>query len=117
MTGNRLSLYDRIYDMVRRIPHGRVATYGQIARLVGGCTPRMVGYAMAALSEDRDVPWQRVVNREGKASPRSTGHGDLIQRSLLEAEGISFDHRDRLDLARYQWDGPEPLSRMERRER
>ena len=117
MTKDRKSIYDRIYDMVRRIPLGRVATYGQIARLVGGCTPRMVGYAMAALSSDRDVPWQRVVNREGKVSPRSVGHGDAIQRSLLEDEGISFDRRDRLDLTRYKWAGPETRSRMERHDK
>lgn len=117
MTKDRLSIYDRIYDMVRRIPLGRVATYGQIARLVGGCTPRMVGYALAALPSGRDVPWQRVVNREGRVSPRSAGHGDSIQRSLLESEGISFDRRDRLDLTLYLWAGPETRSRAERHDK
>ena len=111
-----MSVYDQIYAMVKRIPLGRVATYGQIARLVGGCTPRMVGYAMAALSEDRDVPWQRVVNSEGKVSPRSSGHGDSIQQSLLEDEGIPFDRRGKIDLARYQWAGPKQKPRAERQD-
>ena len=96
--------YPRIYAVVRRIPRGRLATYGQVARLAGlpGCA-RQVGYALHALDEDSDVPWQRVVNAHGRVSPRSEPGMDTIQRKLLEAEGLVFDSRDRLDLARLRW--------------
>ena len=92
--------------MVRRIPPGRVATYGQIARLVRGCTARMVGYAMAALPDGSDVPWQRVINHQGRVSERTQGHGKEIQRTLLELEGIRFDDRDRVNLGEVLWTGP-----------
>ncbi len=102
-------LYDRIYAMVRRIPYGRVTTYGRIAELVGGCTARMVGYAMAALRRGTapDVPWQRVVNAKGKISVHGDGIGNAMQRSILEGEGIQFDENDRIDFTRYGWAGPE----------
>lgn len=90
------------------MPPGQVATYGQVARIVGRCTPRQVGYAMAALPLDSDVPWQRVVNRLGEISPRAHGPGGDIQHRLLEAEGLRFDSRGRLDLARVRWPGPSP---------
>ncbi|MEZ4729718.1 MAG: MGMT family protein [Caldilineaceae bacterium] len=64
-------LYQRIYTMVQQIPPGQVVTYGQVAALVGNCTARMVGYAMAALDGSADVPWQRVINAQGKISPRA----------------------------------------------
>jgi len=96
-------LYRRIYALVKRIPRGRVATYGQIAALTGRCTPRMVGYAMAALPANSGVPWHRVLNREGRVSPRSAGDGSLQQRALLEAEGVVFDRRGRCDLAAVGW--------------
>jgi methylated-DNA-protein-cysteine methyltransferase-like protein len=79
-----------------------VITYGRIARLVG-CTARVVGFAMAALPAGHDVPWQRVINSRGEVSPRSNGDGGLIQRLLLEGEGVSFAPRGRVDLARYGW--------------
>ena len=63
-------LYERIYAVVHHIPPGQVATYGQIARMVGRCTARAVGYAMAALPCDTDVPWHRVINSQDKISPR-----------------------------------------------
>lgn len=94
-------LYSRIYALVRRIPPGRVTTYGVIAREVG-CTAHTVGFAMAALPTGSDVPWQRVINSQGKVSPRRDGDGDFIQRQLLEAEGVRFDARGRVDLARYE---------------
>jgi len=96
-------LYSRIYALVRRIPPGRVTTYGFIAREVG-CTARTVGFAMAALPAGHDVPWQRVINSQGKVSPRRSSDGDLIQRLLLEAEGVQFDARGRVDLVRYGWE-------------
>ena len=68
-----------------------VATYGQIAAVVGRCSPLMVGFAMAAVPFDSDVPWHRVVNHQGRISSRGDGDGEQIQRILLEAEGIHFD--------------------------
>jgi len=95
----------RIYTVVRQIPEGKVATYGQIAAIVGDCTARMVGYAMAAVDEP-DVPWQRVINAQGKISPRADGGGAVEQRVRLEAEGIHFDENGRVALNRVRWYGP-----------
>jgi len=102
-------LYERIYAMVRRIPPSKVTTYGRIAELVGGCTARMVGYAMAALKRGTapDVPWQRVVNAKGKISIHGDGIGNAMQRSILESEGIRFDDNDRIDFNKFGWVGPE----------
>jgi methylated-DNA-protein-cysteine methyltransferase-like protein len=101
----REPLYARIYAVVRLIPPGQVATYGQIAEIVGGCTARMVGYAMAACPDD--VPWQRVVNAQGKVSPRADHWGTEVQRLRLIEEGIEFDADYRMDLARLRWPGPD----------
>jgi methylated-DNA-protein-cysteine methyltransferase-like protein len=98
-------LYDRIYAMVCMIPSGRVATYGQIAAYVGRCSPRQVGYAMAALSHD-DVPWHRVINSQGRISFPENSHGAMEQRDLLEDERIVFDRTGQVDLKRFGWDGP-----------
>jgi methylated-DNA-protein-cysteine methyltransferase-like protein len=94
----------RIHAVVRRIPRGRVATYGQVAALAG-CAgrARQVGYALHALGPDTSVPWQRVVNARGEVSPRRTPGWDGVQRALLEREGVVFDARGRLDLARLRW--------------
>jgi len=97
------SLYARIYATVRRIPRGRVSTYGRIARLVGGCSARQVGYAMAALYEGSRVPWQRVVNHKGEISARKHGTGAGNQRTRLLLEGVDFDRKGRIDLQRYSW--------------
>lgn len=96
--------YARIYRVVRRIPRGRVATYGQIADLakLPGCA-RQVGYALHALPGESDVPWQRVVNARGEISLRRERGIEPIQQQLLEAEGLAFDPRGRLDLSRVQW--------------
>jgi len=96
--------YERIYAVVRRIPRGRVATYGQVAALAGlGGHARQVGYALHGLTTERAVPWHRVVNARGQISPRAEPGGDLIQRQLLEREGVNFDAADRLELGRYRW--------------
>ena len=96
--------YARIYDVVRRIPKGRVATYGQIATLAGiPGHARLVGYAMAALPEDSAVPWHRVVNARGTISLRGTQGDDRLQRALLEADGIEFDAAGCIDLERHRW--------------
>ena len=97
-------IHARIHAIVRRIPRGRVATYGQVASLAGlGGHARQVGYARHALAPASGVPWQRVVNARGEVSPRRTPGGDLIQRVLLEREGVRFDARARIDLARFGW--------------
>ena len=93
---------ERVYEIVRRIPVGRVMTYGQIADMLGeGYTPRTVGFVMHAAPEG--VPWQRVINAQGACS---TGRVLLplnVQQSLLEAEAVTFDARGRCDLKRYRW--------------
>jgi methylated-DNA-protein-cysteine methyltransferase related protein len=95
---------ERIYAVVRRIPRGRVATYGQIARLAGlGPHARQVGYALSALSPGTRLPWHRVINARGEISRRSRPGAELSQRILLEREGIRFDARGRLRLAQVQW--------------
>ena len=96
------SAYQRIYAIVARIRRGKVATYGQIAKLAGKVTARQVGYAMAACQDDR-IPWQRVINAKGEVSPRKHGAGHLTQRKLLEQEGVRFDARGRVALARCGW--------------
>jgi methylated-DNA-protein-cysteine methyltransferase-like protein len=103
--GQEKPVYQRIYEQVRRIPPGSAATYGDIARLAGAATPRLVGFALAALPEDSDAPWHRVVNREGRISLRSDGRPCERQRVLLEAEGFSFDAAGRVDLTRHRWGG------------
>lgn len=98
-----MTKYDRIYQVIREIPHGKVATYGQIAGIVGDCTARMVGYALASLPAGTDVPWQRVINSLGKISLRSDGGEDDIQRKLLVGEGVSFDKTGRVDFDQFGW--------------
>lgn len=100
------SSYERIWTVVRRIPRGRVATYGQIARIAGlSRQARMVGYALNALPDDvsKSVPWQRVINAQGRISARAYAGSEAVQRGLLEREGVHFDLRDRVDLERFGW--------------
>jgi len=96
-------LYEAIYHLIRQVPAGKVVTYGQVARLVGGCSARMVGYAMAALHDTDDVPWQRVINAKGRISPHGFGYGSALQRQLLEEEGIVFQPDGTLDLTKSSW--------------
>jgi len=96
--------YRRIYAVVRRIPRGRVATYGQVAVLAGlGGHARQVGYAMHALPKGSSVPWHRVINARGEISRRRRPGEELSQRMLLEREGVRFDARGRVALALFQW--------------
>lgn len=106
------SLYKRIYAAVRRIPAGRVSTYGRIAKLAKAPGPRVVGYAMAALRDGSTVPWQRVVNHKGEISLRRVGDGQCRQRHLLEAEGVHFSLGDRIDLKAYGWPTPRKSTRQ-----
>jgi methylated-DNA-protein-cysteine methyltransferase-like protein len=98
-----MSSWERFYDVVRRVPSGRVTTYGRVATLAGlPGQARQVGYAMAAAPEEGDVPWHRVVNARGEISRRAGGTAfERIQRVLLEAEGVAFGHGDRIDLDRF----------------
>jgi methylated-DNA-protein-cysteine methyltransferase-like protein len=89
--------------VVARIPRGRVAPYGEVARLAGlPGAARQVGYALHALPEGRPLPWHRVVNARGAVSPRASGF-EVPQRRLLEREGVRFDERGRIDLERFGW--------------
>ena len=99
------SRYDQVYELVRLIPPGRVATYGQIAAYVDRCTPRMVGYALAASPPDQDVPWHRVINSQGMVSIRANGERDMLQRLLLKAEGVFFNKNGKVDLNAVGWKG------------
>ncbi len=98
------SNYDRIYAVVREIPEGKVATYGQVAALAGlPGHARQVGYALHAL-KDEDIPWHRVINAQGKVSPRTEPGYDGYQRHLLEEEGVVFRLSGAVDLKRYRWE-------------
>lgn len=98
------SRWDSIYRAVKRIPRGRVATYGDVAELAGlEGHARQVGYALHALPSGSRVPWHRVVNAKGEISPRSAGDSHELQRALLEAEGVEFDGRGRIELSRFRW--------------
>jgi methylated-DNA-protein-cysteine methyltransferase-like protein len=96
--------YQRIYRVVRRIPQGRVASYGEVAELAGlPGRARQVGYALHALREGDPLPWHRVLNARGEVSPRAEPGMEGLQREMLEAEGIEFDERGRLDFRRCGW--------------
>ena len=99
------SIRERIYAQVRKIPRGKVATYGQIASLAGlEGQARQVGYAMAAIPSSSAIPWHRVINAQGRVSMRSEGPGgSIIQQQLLEREGVVFDDGGRVALARFRW--------------
>ena len=105
----RPGFHARVYALVRQVPPGHVATYGQIATLLGSPrVARQVGYAMAACSgADEPVPWHRIINAQGKISHR----GDVLraeeQRARLEAEGVEFDDTHRVDLRRFRWNFPD----------
>jgi methylated-DNA-protein-cysteine methyltransferase related protein len=94
-----------IYAVVSRIPAGRVATYGQVARLAGiPGHARLVGYALSALPDGSRVPWHRVVNAQGEISPRGNGSGhDQLQAVMLRREGVRFDRKGRIALGVFRW--------------
>lgn len=97
--------YERIYAVVRRIPRGRVATYGQVAALAGlPRQPRLVGYALHALPSASALPWHRVINAQGRVSARAgASEAGLEQRLRLELEGVRFDARGRVSFERFGW--------------
>lgn len=111
---HRETFNQMVWEIARQIPPGKVASYGQIAALIpcpagldeqqyATFRARWAGQAMAACPAD--VPWQRVINAQGKISPRG-GEGVPLQRRLLEQEGVHFDARERVDLKTYGWSGP-----------
>lgn len=99
------SSFDRIYEIVRRIPRGKVATYGQIARLAGNKRwSRVVGYALHVNPDPDGIPCYRVVNREGRVSEAFAFGGRNQQIDLLRADGIAVSDDGIVDLSRYQWE-------------
>lgn len=104
--GKKVDVFRRVYDVVRRIPKGRVMTYGQLATVVESrLSPRAVGWAMHGCP--KGVPWQRVVNASGGTSTdRLSDMPPGLQRALLEAEGVVFRPNGTLDLTRYRWVPP-----------
>lgn len=96
------TLFERIFEVVRSIPTGKVSTYGRIARFLG-CSARTVGFAMAAVPDESDIPWHRVINYKGMISRRADGFSDGLQRAMLEAEGLRFDEKGRVNLDRHGW--------------
>jgi methylated-DNA-protein-cysteine methyltransferase related protein len=105
VTPRASSSYDRIWAVVRRIPRGCVATYGQIAALAGlPRRARLVGYALHASHAD-SLPWHRVVNAEGRLSlARLDAAAGVTQRLRLAREGVTFDARERVRLAQHRWE-------------
>ena len=100
---------ERVYEIVRQIPAGKVMTYGQIALILGeGYTARTVGYCMHSV--DDGVPWQRVINSQGKISTDRLTLPHSLQQSILESEGVTFNDKGKCDLGMYQWhpEGYEP---------
>lgn len=100
--------YKRVWEMVRRVPPGRVTTYGQVATLLGSPrVARQVGYAMAAAwKAEQEVPWQRVINAQGAISHRGDVTRAQRQRELLEREGVTFEDDGTVDLERYRYAFP-----------
>lgn len=96
--------WQRIYAVVRKIPRGCVATYGEVAERAGlPGYARQVGWALHALRPGSRVPWQRVVNASGRCSVRTASGTELLQRRKLEAEGVVFGPGERIDLKQFRW--------------
>ena len=101
---------ERVYEIVRTIPRGRVMTYGQLAEILGeGYTPRTVGFVMHG-AETEKVPWQRVINSQGACSTGKMTMPVNLQQSILESEGVVFSDKGKCDLNEYLWfpEGYEP---------
>ena len=105
-----MGLHQNIYEVVKRIPRGAVASYGRIARMVN-CTAREVGYAMAATPSGQGIPWHRVINSKGEISARKGGgddDGKQRQREKLLEEGVVFDTLGRVNFERFGWRESDP---------
>jgi len=94
---------ERVYEIVREIPAGRVMTYGQIAEILGeGYTPRTIGFVMHA-ADTQKIPWQRVINSQGACSTGKMTLPVNLQQKMLEDEGVEFNEKGRCDLKIYLW--------------
>lgn len=102
--GEKMSFYDKVYEVVERIPSGSVATYGQIARICGSPkASRAVGFALHANPRPEIIPCHRVVNRNGRLAPSFAFGGANAQKQLLEKEGICVSELNTVDLGKYLW--------------
>ena len=97
-----MDTFEKIYEVVRQVPFGMVATYGKIAQLSGVNYARLVGYALSNLQANTEIPWHRIVNRDGAISYRE-GAGPSLQKTMLESEGIAFSKKGCINLKLYQW--------------
>jgi len=108
MGKNKANLYSKIYFLVKKIPKGRVATYGQIAALAGAPrAARIVGYALHVIPENSKIPWQRVINRQGIISTTCQTHPPTLQRDILISEGVEVINNKgvfQIDLKKYLWE-------------
>lgn len=103
---------ERVYALVRRVPAGRAVSYGGVAAILGSQrAARGVGTALSTLPSDTEVPWWRVVNRNGEISIKGEPGMAALQRKLLQHEGVRFDERGRLDWDRFGWKGPRGRAR------
>ena len=101
-----MSAFEKVYEIVKKIPEGRVATYGQIARLLGNPRySRVVGYALHVNPSPDTIPCFRVVNRDGRTSPAFAFGRQDVQKELLLSEGVEFLPNGNVDLSRFLWDG------------
>jgi methylated-DNA-protein-cysteine methyltransferase-like protein len=119
MTAKTDEAFQKIYAVVKRIPEGRVATYGQVAALAGlPGRARLAGTALRETPDGLEIPWQRVINAGGKVSRRGgLGVEEGYQRHLLEEEGVVFSAGGRVDLERFGWDPEAPSRRRRARSR
>ena len=100
-----MNSFERIYEVVRAIPRGTVASYGQVARLAGNPRwARVVGYALHVNPDPEETPCYRVVTKDSRTSPAFAFGGSDIQRAMLEADGVEFLPDGRVDMARFAWD-------------
>ncbi|QCO35904.1 MGMT family protein [Leptospira interrogans] len=103
---SEISFFKEVYVLVKKIPKGKVTSYGRIAALLGKPrAARAVGYALNALSKDQEqkVPWQRVINSQGKISFRGDTGRSILQRKILEDEGVKFNFADKIDWKVFGW--------------
>ncbi|MGJ4753153.1 MGMT family protein [Leptospira kmetyi] len=108
---SEISFFKNVYALVKKVPRGKVTSYGRIAALLGKPrASRAVGYALNALSKDQEqkVPWQRVINSQGKISFRGDTGRSILQKKILEDEGIKFNSAETIDLKIFGW--PDTIS-------
>jgi methylated-DNA-protein-cysteine methyltransferase related protein len=100
----QVGFFENVWKVVLQIPRGKVASYGQIAALLGSPrAARTVGWAMNSTPDELDIPWHRVINSRGRISLNENEQGGNLQRLLLEQEGVKFNIKGFVDLDRYQW--------------